>query len=91
VKLGYKQTEVGVIPEEWEVITLGELSEFVTSGSRGWASYYSNSGALFVRSQNVRDGRLDFTDCQMVNPPRGAEDTTSIERPADHDHWQQRG
>ena len=27
VKLGYKQTEVGVIPEEWEVKTLGEIGD----------------------------------------------------------------
>lgn len=26
---GYKQTEVGVIPEDWEVKTLGELTEKV--------------------------------------------------------------
>jgi type I restriction enzyme S subunit len=25
VKPGYKQTEVGIIPEEWEVRTLGEI------------------------------------------------------------------
>jgi type I restriction enzyme, S subunit len=43
----YKQTEVGVIPDDWEVVRLGDLSEFVTSGSRGWARYYSDSGALF--------------------------------------------
>ena len=70
---GYKQTEVGVIPEDWEVIELGTLSEFITSGSRGWARYYSNNGALFIRSQNVRDGQLDFSDSQLVNPPHGSE------------------
>ena len=73
VKPGYKQTEVGVIPEEWEVEPLGELSDFVTSGSRGWAQFYSESGALFIRSQNVRDGRLSFEDVQYVTPPPGAE------------------
>ena len=73
VRPGYKQTDVGVIPDEWAVVSLGNLSEFVTSGSRGWATYYSDRGALFVRSQNVRDGRLDLADCQFVNPPQGAE------------------
>ena len=28
VKPGYKQTEIGVIPEEWEVKSLGELGQF---------------------------------------------------------------
>lgn len=73
VKLGYKQTEVGVIPKEWTAKPLGELSEFITSGSRGWAAFYSDQGALFIRSQNVRAGRLDFDDSQFVTPPQGAE------------------
>jgi type I restriction enzyme S subunit len=73
VKKGYKQTEVGVIPEDWILFTLGQISEFVTSGSRGWANYYAEVGAIFVRSQNVRDGRLDFSDLQLVRPPVGAE------------------
>jgi type I restriction enzyme S subunit len=73
VPAGYKQTEVGVIPEDWDVERLGELSESVTSGSRGWAHFYSDSGALFIRSQNVRDGQLSFDDLQYVSPPAGAE------------------
>jgi type I restriction enzyme S subunit len=28
---------------------LGEYAEFVTSGSRGWAKYYSSAGAAFIR------------------------------------------
>ena len=73
VRPGYKQTEVGAIPEKWEVKPLGKLSEFVTSGSRGWAKHYSDTGPVFVRSQNIRDGRLDFTDQQCVTPPAGSE------------------
>jgi len=52
---------------------LGEISEFITSGSRGWAEHYSDQGPLFLRSQNVRDQMLDFTDLQRVQPPKGAE------------------
>ena len=73
LRAGYKQTEMGVIPEDWGVLPLSDLSDFITSGSRGWAAYYADRGALFVRSQNVRDGRLDFADRQFVNAPLGAE------------------
>jgi len=52
---------------------LGEISEFITSGSRGWAEHYSDQGPLFLRSQNVRDQVLNFTDLQRVQPPKGAE------------------
>jgi len=73
VKPGYKQTEAGAIPEDWGIDKLGNLSAFITSGSRGWARYYSDRGALFIRSQNVRDGWLDLADSQFVNPPQGSE------------------
>ena len=70
---GYKRTNVGVIPDDWTVELLGELADFVTSGSRGWAQFYSDYGALFIRSQNVRGGQLRFDDVQYVSPPSGAE------------------
>jgi type I restriction enzyme S subunit len=73
MKPGYKKTEVGVIPVEWEVKRIGQLSDFITSGSRGWAAFYVETGALFIRSQNVRDGKLSFEDTQYVSPPSGAE------------------
>lgn len=83
LKPGYTQTEVGVIPEDWTTESLGELSEFITSGSRGWAAFYSDQGALFIRSQNVRAGRLDFDDTQFVNPPKGAEGNRTRVRRSD--------
>ena len=68
---GYKQTEVGVIPEEWEVVELGDLKPFVTSGSRGWASLYSEHGSLFVRITNLSRESiyLDLTDSKFVQLP----------------------
>ena len=33
--------------------TLGEIAPNVTSGSRGWASFYSAEGALFLRMTNL--------------------------------------
>lgn len=67
------QTAIGAFPNGWNVVSLGEISEFITSGSRGWAKYYAKAGPLFIRSQNVRDGRIDFTDRQCVIPPLGGE------------------
>jgi len=68
---GYKQTEVGVIPEDWLVLTLADLNPFVTSGSRGWAPYYTKFGDLFVRITNMSRGsvRLDLTDSRFVSIP----------------------
>jgi type I restriction enzyme, S subunit len=37
--------------------TLGEISSLITSGSRGWADFYSETGALFLRMTNLpKDG-----------------------------------
>lgn len=73
---GYKQTEVGVIPEEWDVVELDELRPFVTSGSRGWSSYYSDQGNLFIRITNLSRATicLDLSDSKFVElPPEATE------------------
>jgi type I restriction enzyme S subunit len=60
---------------EWESTRVGDLCELVTSGSRGWADYYSPSGAYFLRAQNVRFGYLRLEYLAHVSPPKGGEGT----------------
>lgn len=52
-----------------------DLFPYITSGSRGWARYYSACGPSFIRVGNVpRSGiRLDLSDVQKVEPPAGVE------------------
>jgi len=71
VPKGYKQTEAGVIPEDWEVKPIGDLQPFVTSGSRGWAAFYSDYGAPFIRITNLTRGSiyLDMKDLRFVSLP----------------------
>ena len=71
VRPGYKRTEVGIIPEDWEVRTIGDSQPFVTSGSRGWARYYSDHGAPMVRITNLKRGsiRLDTEQMRYVAIP----------------------
>ena len=51
--------------------TLGQISSLITSGSRGWAEYYSDHGALFLRMTNLpKDGiQLLFHDKKYVVLP----------------------
>jgi type I restriction enzyme S subunit len=45
LKQGYKQTEVGVIPEDWELVTFNEISEKIIGGgtpSRTNKNYWGN-------------------------------------------------
>jgi type I restriction enzyme, S subunit len=60
-------------PKGWEVSSLDQYLEFLTSGSRGWAKYYSDSGSKFIRIQNVGKNKLLLTDMAYVNAPKGAE------------------
>ena len=63
------------LPTGWRMTTTDALLEFVTSGSRGWARYYSHDGALFIRVGNLQRGSIspDLKDIQHVSPPSGAE------------------
>lgn len=68
------------IPQSWRVVPSAHLIEYVTSGSRGWANYYSTEGALFLRMSNVRYNttRLDLQDLQFVNLPSHVEGKRSL-------------
>ena len=61
LKPGYKNTEIGVIPEDWDVRSGYEITDLIGKGaSPNWQGFaYSSYGMLFVTSENVRDGFLD--------------------------------
>ena len=82
----FKQTEIGEIPEEWRTVSLAECGAGVTSGSRGWAKYYSDDGALFLRITNLARGsiRLQLGDTKHVTlPQRSAEAIRTRVQPRD--------
>jgi len=70
-------------PKGWKKSTLGKLISFITSGSRGWAKYYSEKGRLFLRIQNVKDGDLLLDDIAFVNPPDSAEARRTLVKKGD--------
>jgi len=61
------------LPNSWTPIALGEACNMVTSGSRGWAEFYADSGPGFIRAQNIRFGRVRLDDLAFVNPPDNSE------------------
>src|SRR6056297_1387229 len=56
----------------WNPDNLGAVSLLITSGSRGWGSYYSEEGNPFIRMTNLpREGiRLDLSDLRFVDLPK---------------------
>ena len=68
----YKQTEVGVIPEDWEIHRLQELGEALI-GLTYSPSDVRTAGTLVLRSSNIYESRLVFDDNVFVTclvPPK---------------------
>ena len=61
------------IPARWSWARLGDLSVLITSGSRGWNEYYSDSGSTFIRSQDIKTDKLKFDNRAFVCLPKSAE------------------
>jgi len=64
-------------------VPLSELLCFLTSGSRGWAAFYSDVGAKFLRIQNVGRGCMLLDDTAYVNAPATAEAKRTRVEPGD--------
>ena len=70
VPKGYKQTEVGVIPEDWMSPTLGEITKLMTNGFVGTAKkhYVENeNGILYIQGYNVEENSINFHGIKYVS------------------------
>lgn len=70
VRPGYKQTTVGVIPEDWDVQTLGSITSLLTNGFVGTAtSAYvdGEDGVLYVQGYNVLENGFNFHGIKRVS------------------------
>lgn len=63
---GYKQTDVGVIPEDWDVKRLGDIGDTIIG-----LTYSPNEvvdyGKLVHRSSNIQNNRLSYDDNVYVD------------------------
>jgi type I restriction enzyme S subunit len=60
VKPGYKKTEVGVIPEEWDVSPVRQKGEVLTG--KALAVNAPGRQRPYLRTKNVFDGRIEIDD-----------------------------
>ena len=59
----FKQTEVGMIPSDWEVKSLSEITTRITVGIANSATHaYSDKGIIMFRNQNIKPNFLDDSD-----------------------------
>ncbi|BAQ34149.1 restriction endonuclease subunit S [Dehalococcoides sp. UCH007] len=66
IKAGYKQTEIGGIPSDWDVKALGEIGE-PTIGLTYKPEDVREYGLLVLRSSNIGDNGLKFDDNVFVD------------------------
>lgn len=75
LKPGYKQTEVGVIPEDWESLKVKDLveREYIDKpldGNHGnihpKKSDFVDYGIPFVMANDIKDGKIDFSNCSFI-------------------------
>lgn len=66
---GYKQTDLGVIPDDWEVHVLGDKTIKIGSGitPTGGSRIYKSEGRPFLRSQNIGWGNLSLEDVAYID------------------------
>ena len=68
VRPGYKPTEVGVIPQDWDARTIDEIA-FVTSGKRlplGSSLVHNPTPHPYIRVTDMRPGTVDLSEIRYV-------------------------
>jgi type I restriction enzyme S subunit len=63
---GYKQTEIGMIPVDWDVKRLGDIGDSII-GLTYSPSEVADYGRLVHRSSNVQDNQLSYNDNVYVD------------------------
>ncbi|MEA5422025.1 restriction endonuclease subunit S [Synechococcus sp. CCY9202] len=75
LKPGYKQTEVGLIPEDWDVKRLGEVARFRTGpfGSALHKEDYTDNGIPIVNPMHIVDAAIVPTYEMTITAQRATE------------------
>jgi type I restriction enzyme S subunit len=70
---GYKQTDVGVFPEDWETKACSALSDLITVGIVVRPTqYYTKQGVPALRSANIRADGIDDADMVFISEDANA-------------------
>ena len=68
---GYKQTELGIIPEDWEVINLGNVAK--VNGRIGFRGYTvadlvgAGQGAYTIGGKHISNMHLDLSEAEYIS------------------------
>jgi type I restriction enzyme, S subunit len=63
-----KQTEIGPVPESWEIVRLGEICTLGTGTTPSTArSDYYNGDVLFVKTADIANNRINISQTSVSN------------------------
>ncbi len=65
VKKGYKQTDIGVIPKDWDVKPLSEITREIGDGIHATPEYVPYSDYHFINGNNINNGSVVITENTM--------------------------
>jgi type I restriction enzyme, S subunit len=71
------------LPDGWSWVKLGELSYYITSGSRDWSKYYSDKGVMFIRTQDINTNKLNLENVAFMDLPNKIEGKRSLVEKSD--------
>lgn len=66
VRAGYNKTEVGVIPENWQVSDCSVLCEKIQDGTH-FSPKLGGNDYLYITSKNIRFGSLDISNVDRID------------------------
>ena len=69
IAIGYKQTEVGVIPEDWGIRPLSKLTSLMTNGFVGVSKTHyteNDDDILYIQGYNVKENSFNFNGIKRV-------------------------
>ncbi len=76
-KVPLKETEIGLVPEEWEVANVDECLEAIID-YRGKTPRKTQTGVPLLTAKVVKGGRIKYDDCEFIDE-------------AEYDVWMRRG
>jgi len=69
VKEGYKKTEVGIIPEDWRVVTFGEAFSFLSTGNNSRSEIKEQGTIQYIHYGDIHTKWRYVLDCDKDNIP----------------------
>jgi len=91
IPIGYKQTKVGVIPEDWDIVIFDRLKDTTVShsitggpfGSNLKSEHYTKEGVRIIQLQNIGDGVFINNDFIYTSEEKATELKTCLIYPDD--------